>query len=380
MPPRSQLLSLPGLRSGIAASRSTRSRLGCEEFSIEPGLSLDSVREAWIRLDESADNLFTTWTWTALWWEHFGRRAALRCAVVGDNRRDVVAILPLYIAKRFPFRVLRFLGHGVSDQLGPVCRSEDQDLAARALGQYLSRSRGWELFVADDLPDTQNWEAMLGGRLVHTVASPLLRPDGMGWDDYLRTRSRSFRHSLQRKARRLADKYRDVTYRMTTERGSLDDDLETLFRLHAARWGPDSPFAARRRAFHREFAQYAFDQGWLRLWLLEIDQQPVAATQSFRFGNEELGYQSGRDPAWDADSVGWLLKAHAVRAALEDGVRAYRFLRGNEPHKLQIATHVPTVQTVAVARTSVAKLTLRTAALVQTRPRLRALARRTAGG
>src|SRR3712207_8750613 len=41
---------------------------------------------------------------------------------------------------------------------------------------------------------------------------------------------------------------------------------------------------------------------------------------------------------------------HAMRTAMEDGVREYRFLRGRERHKLRFPTEDAGLETVALAR------------------------------
>lgn len=71
-----------------------------------------------------------------------------------------------------------------------------------------------------------------------------------------------------------------------------------------------------------------WSRGWLRLWLLDVDGGPRAACYGFRFGGVECFYQSGRDPAWDSSSVGFLVLLHAVRAALAAvGLRVRRHVR-----------------------------------------------------
>ena len=66
-------------------------------------------------------------------------------------------------------------------------------------------------------------------------------------------------------------------------------------------------------------------------------------------GDVELYYQSGRDPAHDRDSVGFVLLCHTIRTALEDGVEAYWFLRGDEAYKGRFAEEDPGLQTTTVA-------------------------------
>jgi CelD/BcsL family acetyltransferase involved in cellulose biosynthesis len=82
----------------------------------------------------------------------------------------------------------------------------------------------------------------------------------------------------------------------------------------------------------------------------------------------ESYYQAGRDPAWNDASVGFVLLAHSIRAALEDGVREYRFLRGHEPFKYRFADADPGLQTVAVARGAVGAAAVGAAAISRRGP------------
>jgi hypothetical protein len=99
------------------------------------------------------------------------------------------------------------------------------------------------------------------------------------------SRSPNLRQQVRRRERRLARAH-DLHYRLADDPTPLQRDLDTLFALHTARWGPRSTFGA-REAFHREFATHALAQGWLRLWFLELDGRPRAAWYGFRFGGAE---------------------------------------------------------------------------------------------
>jgi CelD/BcsL family acetyltransferase involved in cellulose biosynthesis len=68
-----------------------------------------------------------------------------------------------------------------------------------------------------------------------------------------------------------------------------------------------------------------------------------------RYANAEFDYQGGRDPDWKSASVGLVLVAHSIRRALEDGMREYRFLRGDEPYKYRFADHDPGLETFAMS-------------------------------
>ena len=107
---------------------------------------------------------------------------------------------------------------------------------------------------------------------------------------------------------------------------------------------------ASREPFHRELARLSFERGRLRLWFLELDGRPAAASLGHRFGGAAWLEQAGRDPAFEHESVGSILRAHVIRDAIEDGVREIKLLRGDQPHKLRFATADPGVVTIGLGR------------------------------
>jgi CelD/BcsL family acetyltransferase involved in cellulose biosynthesis len=249
------------------------------------------------------------------------------------------------VSGRRPLRLARFMGHGPADQLGPVCAPED---AAPAFASM--ERRGWDVLLAEHLPPGHG----LRGRSLRRESSPVIAvPDG-GWEEYLAGRSRNLRSQLRRKERAL-ERDHGLSFRLCDDPARVGEDMETLIRLNRARWGErgSGALGADRAAFHRDFAPVALERGWLRLWLAEVDGEPVAAWYGFRFGAAEAYYQSGRDPAWDRSSVGLVLLAHTIREAMADGMREYRLLRGGEYYKDRLATDDPAVETVAAGRGAV---------------------------
>ena len=308
---------------------------------------LDSVRADWSRLADAAGSPFSTWEWASIWWRHFGDERTLavdRCTV--DGR--VAAILPLYQWRDRPLRALRFIGHGVSDQLAPVCAPDDRPHAAAALESAFAES-GAQLLVADRLPGEQGWTSLLGGRLMRTEPSPVLDAGEADFDGWLASRSKNFRDQARRRERKLRREHESVEFRLSDDPGRLDADFETLVRLHEEHWGERSrSFSPERRAFHLEFAHAALERGWLRLWTLEVDGRPAAAWLGYRFGGIEWYYQAGRDPALERENVGFVLLVHTIRTALDDGMREYRLLLGGESYKDRFANGDNGLETVAL--------------------------------
>jgi CelD/BcsL family acetyltransferase involved in cellulose biosynthesis len=334
---------------------------------------LEALRAEWTSLADQGRNVFATWEFATTWWEHFG--ASRRLVTVGcrDSRGELFAILPLYLWRRRPLRVLRFLGNGAGDVLGPVCRPESADDAARALRRLLEVAPwDWDVFVAENLPGEQDWPRQLRGHLIRREGNPvLLAPEG--FEHFLAQRTPNFRRAVRRGERRLARRYH-VRYRLG-DSTTLDADLDALFRLHRARFGEQSAFGGGRTAFHRAFARRAHERGWLRLWILELDGRPVAAQYGFRFGGVESFYQSGRDPHLRRESLGMVLLSHAIRSAADEGVQEFALLRGHEPYKYRFATEDHGLHSVCVTRGRAGAAALTVVKAVRSSPTARKLLR-----
>jgi CelD/BcsL family acetyltransferase involved in cellulose biosynthesis len=313
---------------------------------------LSSAREDWDRLALSGDNVFATWEWASAWWRHHGEGRPLCLVGCRNQEGELVGILPVYLASRRPLRVVRLLGHGAGDELGPICapRNRAAVVAAARTGLDLLEP-GWDVFVAESLPGDAAWRAFEGGRQLSRIPNPVLEIGGISWDDYMASRSGKFRQQVRRNERRLSRDH-SLAYRMTDDPAQLEADLDTLVELHGARWGKESSgvFAGADARLHREFAAAALERGWLRLWFLELEGSPVAARLGYRFGGADVGYQSGRDPAWDRFGVGFLLQVHTIREAMTDGIGEYRFLRGGEGYKDRFANADRGLETIVVPR------------------------------
>jgi CelD/BcsL family acetyltransferase involved in cellulose biosynthesis len=313
--------------------------------------TLDSIREEWSELATLTRNIFATWEWNSIWWRHFGGRRTLLATACLTSGGRLEAVLPLYFWSMRPLRVVRFLGHGAGNELGPICRPTARTFAARALLRTLA-TVDCDVFFGEELPRAAGWPSLLGGKVHRSIGDPLIRLEAASWDDFLGSRSSNFRQQVRRRERNLARDHA-LRYRLADDAARLEEDLDILFRLHRARWGDRPSSFAASEPFHRDFAARAFELGWLRLWFLELDGEAVAAWYGFRFCGVESYYQAGRNPEWSDSTVGFVLLAHTIRQALEDGMDTYRMGRGATPYKSRFADEDPGLEAVVLACTAV---------------------------
>ena len=318
--------------------------------TVEVVEGLDSLREDWTRLAATSGNLFSAWEWNELWWRHYGRGRALRVVVSQRDDDQIDAIVPLFLWSRRPLRIVRLIGHGHGDRLGPICHQEDVQTAGQALQRALD-SDPHDLFIGDWVAGERKWAGSLGGRVVRTTGYPILRFRDTSWDTFLAGQSQRFRKGARNRRNRL-EREHEVRYRYA-DSATLERDLDAAFRLHRARFRehPGCLFCGEHEPFQREFAAVALERGWLRLLLLEVDGEPVCCEYGFLFEDAYFAYQGGRDPAWNRYSVGFLLEVESIRRTLEEGAAEYRFLGGEERYKYRYPTEDPRLETVLAPAT-----------------------------
>jgi CelD/BcsL family acetyltransferase involved in cellulose biosynthesis len=307
----------------------------------------DPLHEDWTRLAVAGGNVFGTWEWNELWWRHYGRDRALRIAVLREEE-EIAAIVPLFRWSQRPLRILRLVGHGHGDCLGPVCE-DDSETAEEALRLALEADPH-DVFIGDWVAGERDWGRVLRGRVVRRTGYPILRLPA-SWDEFLSAQSTRFRKSARNQRNRLYRSH-DVAYRYA-DAVTLERDLDDAFRLHRARFGAHAQcnYCGEHERFQRAFAARALERGWLRLLFLEVDGEPVCFEHGFSYESAHFAYQAGRDPAWDRHSVGFVLDLEAIRRAVEAGVEEFRFLGGEEDYKYRYRTEDPRLETVAAPGT-----------------------------
>ena len=118
---------------------------------------------------------------------------------------------------------------------------------------------------------------------------------------------------------------------------NLDELLDALFALHAARWQqrglPGVLADGAVQQFTRDVARRMLAAGALRMYAARVGERIAAVFYGFALGDTVYYYLGGYDPALEKLSIGTLIVAHAVDEAVRDGAATFDFLRGAEEYK-----------------------------------------------
>jgi CelD/BcsL family acetyltransferase involved in cellulose biosynthesis len=348
-----------GYARPMARPATREARSGTAEVITDPS-RLGEIEADWRSLAERRGNAFLTPEWYLAWLRSYGADADPAVIAVRAPAGDLRGIMPLARDRAARPRSLRFGGANLADHLHPVAAGLEEEAVAAAAGARLGAEiSGWSAIVLDNVDAGAGWWRAMMCAAPLSLAAVSYRQTTLpciqlptSWEAYLASRSRNFRSQLGRKLRTL-ERNHEVRFRRTQAAPELASDLETFFRLHDARWesrGGSTSASERTRKFHADFTAAALERGWLRLWLMEVDGDSVAAWYGWRLGERYSYYLAGFSPRWSDASVGLLLLAHTVHEAIDEAASEYDLLLGEEAYKERFATARRPVETVILAR------------------------------
>jgi CelD/BcsL family acetyltransferase involved in cellulose biosynthesis len=317
----------------------------------------EEIREDWTELlaHSSSNCIFLTWEWLYTWWKHFAEKGRshqgkkLHVLVIRSGG-DLIAIAPLAspsttLIRLVHIRTLEFLGTGSvgSDYLDIIARRGKEDEAMDILADYFLR----EQFVLDlkQLVKNRSLALQLAVRLqqhrwkrseIHTNICPFIDLAGHTWQSFQAGLGPKHRYNFHRRLKNLYRKF-DASFECVVSEDQRSAALVTLVALHNKRMqergGSDGLHSPELVGFHEELTRLALAQGWLRLFVLTLNDDKVAALYGFMYGKTFYFYQSGFDPRYSPYSVGLVTMGLAIEAAIEDGCEEFDLLHGDEKYK-----------------------------------------------
>ena len=291
-----------------------------------------------------------SFAWHSSWWKHYGDQRELYVLVVQDENQSVVGIAPWYAQQLTgQGHVLAWLGSGeaCSDYQSILVQPDNADAVTEALSEWLDAATAddsWDLLHLDAAPThdaavtqlvEQLWTA---GHTVHREAGPNCWRIELPatWEDYVDSLSKSHRKQVRRIERRQLDTGR-ARFHLAGSEEDLARGLDILVDLHQQRrlsLGEPGCFASLQfEGFLRDAARELLTSGQLRLGWVEVEGAPAAAEFQLSGGAVTYAYQAGVNPNLLDEEPGRIINIATIRHALQQGERAFDFLRGDEPYK-----------------------------------------------
>tara|TARA_R110002096_G_scaffold209855_12_gene397077 strand:- start:1485 stop:2504 length:1020 start_codon:yes stop_codon:yes gene_type:complete len=297
----------------------------------------------WNQLPDSAsilfaqaerDSLFLSRTWFENLSAHaLANQQVIRLACVVDNER-VLAVLPMLNSPRDGLCALSNNFTTLFSALIIRNNSHTAILACLAAGlsQMDVNSIHLEPIDADDVNVASLCQCMeLCGFKSHTYFrfyNWSHAVDSQGFDEYMAKRPGNIRNLITRKKRKLE---REHAYDI---RLYMDADIERALAdyqvIYQSSWKANEFYPEFTPNIVKRFSRL----GWLRMAILYIEKNPVAAQIWFVVHGKANIYRLAYDPRWKSYSPGSILTEYLMRYVIDtDKVSEIDYLTGNERYK-----------------------------------------------
>lgn len=317
------------------------------EFPASPSLA-----EEWNLLLAESEPItpFLRYEYLRAWWQGRGGGEWLQAElaiVLARQGGRLVGIAPLFQARTAQGEDGLFLlgSTAISDYLDLLSRpTERADFLAALLD-----------FLISPAASVSSWRVLDWSNLLEDSPTiPLLRAEAQkrGWsfemqktdhaprvplpgdfEAYLASLDKKQRHEIRRKMRRALESGQNVRWYIVHDAATIEAEGEAFLNLMAQDPVKAAFLTPAMREQMRLILRAACDGGWLQLAFLEVDGRKAAAYLNFDYANRIWVYNSGLDPTFRDLSPGWVLLAHLLQWANENGRQEFDFMRGNEEYK-----------------------------------------------
>jgi CelD/BcsL family acetyltransferase involved in cellulose biosynthesis len=315
--------------------------------------SVNSVAELGPRLDDwrtlAAGRPMRSPEWLLGWWATYAMPGdELRIFLVTDTEETLVGLAPLYLQKYGGGATFQALGardhctHHTDWLATPGFEADVGRAIARSL---LQCHQDWQKLLFDAVAvdaeairatmDHLTGQGFLGHQRQVNNCWKISLP--ATWDDYLQMLSRSLRKRCRRLQRQFFDSGK-ITLRQVEKEADLEEGIQVLLKLHAARWGSTKQslgvFSDQKfRNFHESVSRQLLINRQLRLAWLECDGHPIAVEYQFFNAEVVYAYQAGLDLKMSEYAPGKLSMMAAIQFAIAKGCQTFDLLGGDEPYK-----------------------------------------------
>lgn len=298
-------------------------------------------------------NIFLTWEYLSTYWKHFGNGKRLRILVIEDTG-NIIAIAPL---RQSRYGSLGPLGYDVIEPLGyrgltpegadytGLILTEREAECTELFMKHLLGDVSWDFMYLMDVPDTSKDPTLLASiarqlslkfELERGAMCPYI-PIPRSLDVFLNTLSPKFRKNLRRCMSNLEKNCGKVKLVKYDELGSIEESMQVFFDLHQKRWKlkrkPGVFDTQEIRDFYLDVAKRFANSGWLALYFLTVNDEPIATQYCFEYKQRMYYTLGGFEPNYSEYSVGNLVTLKVIEKCIEKGIEEYDLLKGGETYK-----------------------------------------------
>lgn len=156
-----------------------------------------------------------------------------------------------------------------------------------------------------------------------------LNTTGLSYEQYFKTLPSAMQNTIKRKTKKL-EKTGRSRIEIVTGTENLEAAIQAYEQIYLSSWKRPEPYPNFVSGLVRSCAQ----QGWLRMGVIYMDDQPIASQVWIVNSGKASIYKLGQDQRFDEFSAGSILTAKLMEHVLEvDKVKEVDFGSGDDPYK-----------------------------------------------
>lgn len=311
-----------------------------------------------IYLADPYSTFYTSWLWFSGWLK-IAPRSWFILVIRDEVSSSYVGFLPLdirqsQIKKLQAIRLLRMGGEPISVINGLIYKTGYEPEVIKVLAEYIKGSIRWDKFQMRNLHErhaklfadqfsNKKFKVNLAEGL---PSSAITLPSS--WEHY----QKNILGTQTRKTlKRLSNKMNSDTHITMTKvsEETVDKDIDVVIALWQSRYG-----IKRTAAFEKKMFRHYFDHGKLWLNIFWDGSKPISAQACIIDAEKETcyAYMTGYDSAYAKLSPGKVIGMVSTKQAIEQGLKYYNFLLGNDSYKLSLGAELQSRSVIHITRKS----------------------------
>ncbi len=320
-----------------------------------------ALREQWNDLADVAETgtVFLRHEWFDAAWQWLAKDCE-RLILLVKRADRLVGIWPLVTRRRTQRKIgitaVEFMAVPDTQVCDTICAPQDHAVVVGALFEYLrDHGRSWDTVELTKLPAGSSTVAYLedtrGQGVAFEVTADGSNPQvGLGgtWADYYATRSRRLKKGNNLVANRLKKKFGDIDMRWiradSADEQGVSEALEAAIGLSSRSWKRktgNSLDHSGPNAFIRKLTAHALAEGWLSIWVLELDARPAAMEYQLAFRGDVHALRGDFDDEFSSLSPGTFLNWRLLERLFDEDQKCYHMGPGDNAYKLRWAERAP---------------------------------------
>lgn len=309
------------------------------------------LRDAWNNLltDRKHHSPFLSHEWYWSCWKGLKDHVQLSVLILRE-RDNIIAIAPFMRyrkrIKKISFNTIGFIENPDTQFADFITPANHSLLIERIIHYLLSQYNEWDILLLPKISTSSETYNILHRILkvnhayysTSNIQCPYISID-TSWDNYYRGLSTKFRKTQRNVINRL-NKLGDIKVEKIEEIQNTQDILEQVMKISGNSWkydiGRSIVSSDKTSSFFQELTSLANKNKWLLIWILNVNNQPVAMEYDLKLMDKVYALRADFNKSFDMYSPGSYLNYYILHDLFHGGYKEYHMGPGGNEYKWRL--------------------------------------------